>query len=500
LGGAVLTIVPVANPEGYDASFETGMRDWRRNRRSCTPTDNNGVLIDRNFTIAFGEPESSPTCLPDHDHDFRGAMSGSEREVIALRDILDSTGEAEIYGSFPTVIAVNLASVGDRVRFAGGLSAVALSPCSTDDNCTPAGLPAFWHFGGTAALPRITDADTNAPYVDGTSFQIARPTSGDFLSEALYEGMNADKAFAAHTIEFFNGCAQADETINPLVLEAQFEQLKGYVDDMLAVAASDIDDPAWWDTNVGDVAAPHVTRRDPATEFPTPRFSVRRGPGLTVGPPPGSGLTGSFGVEDLLEHRHYDQAFFAADGGYKVPSELVVCLQGVGCSTLVLDEGAVSDFCSSDRYDATASGWTFIGPTSAGPADECFWTLSSVGAGATLDFKVAPSRSDGERATLSYSYRWDRDTVTQVRVLVSTSPTFAGCTGTTGGPCRIVRQYPHADAVDDRDEGYRTEVIDLRDFDLEANLFVRIQIDSVSGAYSAGFSVYDLVVNTFRSP
>jgi hypothetical protein len=90
-----LWFVPVANPDGYDWTFEPGQRMWRKNLRDnngdgvITPID--GVDPNRNFPTKWGYDNegSSPNFGSET---YRGVAPGSEPETQALDGLLDRIG------------------------------------------------------------------------------------------------------------------------------------------------------------------------------------------------------------------------------------------------------------------------------------------------------------------------------------------------------------------------------------------------------------------------
>jgi Zinc carboxypeptidase/Immune inhibitor A peptidase M6 len=82
-----LWFVPVANPDGYDWSFEPGQRLWRKNLRDnnvdgrITPGD--GVDLNRNFSVKWGyDNEGSSPAFGSET--YRGTAGNSEPETQAL--------------------------------------------------------------------------------------------------------------------------------------------------------------------------------------------------------------------------------------------------------------------------------------------------------------------------------------------------------------------------------------------------------------------------------
>ena len=82
-----LWFVPVANPDGYDFTFEEGQRLWRKNLRDnngdgeIAPGD--GVDLNRNFAYKWGYDNEGSSPDPS-DETYRGPGPNSEPETMAL--------------------------------------------------------------------------------------------------------------------------------------------------------------------------------------------------------------------------------------------------------------------------------------------------------------------------------------------------------------------------------------------------------------------------------
>ena len=82
-----LWFVPVANPDGYDWTFEPGQRLWRKNLRDNNDdnqiSSGDGVDPNRNFPYKWGYDNEGSS--PDESSEtYRGASPGSEPETKAL--------------------------------------------------------------------------------------------------------------------------------------------------------------------------------------------------------------------------------------------------------------------------------------------------------------------------------------------------------------------------------------------------------------------------------
>lgn len=77
--GSELWVVPVANPDGYQHSWDHD-RYWRKNRQG-----EHGVDLNRNFEVAWGERGASDD---PRSPIYHGPAPFSEPETVALRDLL----------------------------------------------------------------------------------------------------------------------------------------------------------------------------------------------------------------------------------------------------------------------------------------------------------------------------------------------------------------------------------------------------------------------------
>jgi hypothetical protein len=90
-----LWFVPVANPDGYDFTFEPGQRLWRKNLRDnngngqIAPGD--GVDLNRNYATKWGYDNEGSSPDPSSET-FRGSGPNSEPETQALDAFMDRVG------------------------------------------------------------------------------------------------------------------------------------------------------------------------------------------------------------------------------------------------------------------------------------------------------------------------------------------------------------------------------------------------------------------------
>jgi murein tripeptide amidase MpaA len=90
-----LWFVPVANPDGYDFTFEPGQRLWRKNLRDnngdgqIAPGD--GVDLNRNWPFKWGYDNEGSSPSPASET-YRGPGPASEPETQALDSLVDRVG------------------------------------------------------------------------------------------------------------------------------------------------------------------------------------------------------------------------------------------------------------------------------------------------------------------------------------------------------------------------------------------------------------------------
>ncbi len=87
-----LWFVPVANPDGYDFTFQAGQRLWRKNLRDNngdgTIAAGDGVDLNRNYPTKWGYDNEGSSPNPASET-FRGPGPGSEPETQALDALVD---------------------------------------------------------------------------------------------------------------------------------------------------------------------------------------------------------------------------------------------------------------------------------------------------------------------------------------------------------------------------------------------------------------------------
>jgi Zinc carboxypeptidase/Immune inhibitor A peptidase M6 len=112
-----LWFVPVANPDGYDFSFEEGQRLWRKNLRDNNGdgeiTSGDGVDLNRNFDHRWGYDNegSSPNIASET---YRGAGPNSEPETRALDRFMRRVG-FEFFVNYHSAAELLLYGIGWQV-------------------------------------------------------------------------------------------------------------------------------------------------------------------------------------------------------------------------------------------------------------------------------------------------------------------------------------------------------------------------------------------------
>lgn len=90
-----LWFVPVANPDGYDYTFEPGQRLWRKNLRDNNGdgviTTADGVDLNRNFATKWGYDNEGSSPSPS-SQTYRGTSPGSEPESQVLQSFVGRVG------------------------------------------------------------------------------------------------------------------------------------------------------------------------------------------------------------------------------------------------------------------------------------------------------------------------------------------------------------------------------------------------------------------------
>ena len=495
LENAVLTVMPVNNPEGYNYTH-TDERLWRMNRWEC-PNGNFGVDPNRNFPFNHGEPGNDPSCTSTI---YRGPGPGSEPETQAARDLIASVDSE---GAFETVLVLNIHSYGSLVLFADGFSPE-FAPCTTSSNCTNADLGAQHILGGTRANPFFYN-ERGVPYRPGQSYRNLIVVAGDLSSDAHYgELPNNAKNPVSITLEL------GDSRCGFIAESYSEEQLKFIIDQQIEYAyfllgsAAGLQDGSFYDAHVGTFTLPHIHRRMTTVEHPTLRLAARNTESK-ISTRAFNGDRAEVERDDVLEGVAYREwKWNPTADPYEFPREMEVCPgQLFDCRTLVIGGldiiNDTIDLCDSSRI-TPGEGWFWVGREGnfLEPQTQCHWQR-------TRDFGSGPwildmnqSLFGMEDSTFTFSY-YHGNEVINLQVFATTGD-FEDC-NYEPGDCRVIFSTRHRGTVawilfDDNyifDPGYRTEILDISDFDGEE---IKIRFQLFNSSRQVG--IFDPVATGWR--
>ena len=107
-------IVPVANPDGYDHTFEPGQRLWRKNLRdnngNGTTEPGDGVDLNRNFAYKWGYDNEGSSPDPTSET-YRGPAPTSEPETQGARGAREAH-HAEFFVNYHSAAQLLLYGIG----------------------------------------------------------------------------------------------------------------------------------------------------------------------------------------------------------------------------------------------------------------------------------------------------------------------------------------------------------------------------------------------------
>jgi len=174
-------IVPVANPDGYQFSFD-GDRLWRKNRR-LNADGTLGVDLNRNYPAFWGRDEIGSSTNPAAET-YRGTTPASEPEVAAL---------IAFQRQHPPVVSVSYHTYTGLVIHPYGFEPGALAPDA----------PIFRAFAGTLLAPAVRDelpGSIRDRYHPGPGWNLY-PVNGEYTDWA-YRATGT----IAFTLELTSGC------------------------------------------------------------------------------------------------------------------------------------------------------------------------------------------------------------------------------------------------------------------------------------------------------
>ncbi len=253
-----LWFVPVANPDGYDYTFQPGQRLWRKNLRDNNGdgqiTVGDGVDLNRNSATRWGYDNEGSSPNPASDT-YRGPSPASEPETQALD---------ELFGAITPEFMINYHSAAELLLHGIGWQVATPSPddviyeAMVGDDETPA-VPGYDPDNSAELYTTNGDLDSHMQEAHGTlGFTPEMSTC-----EAAVES-DPDDDWTLDDCQFFGFDFPDDEAL----IQAEFEKNIPFA---LAVAesAKDPDDPV------------SVVNRD-AEDFRVDSFDVSYGDPQTV--------------------------------------------------------------------------------------------------------------------------------------------------------------------------------------------------------------------------
>jgi len=174
-------VVPVANPDGYQFSFD-GERLWRKNRR-LNADGSVGVDLNRNYPAFWGRDEVGSSSNPAAET-YRGMGPASEPEVAALM---------AFHRLHPPVLSVSYHTYTGLVIHPYGFTPGAFAPDA----------PVFRALAGTLLAPAVHDElpqSSREKYHPGPAWNLY-PVNGEY-SDWVYRSTGT----IAFTVELTSGC------------------------------------------------------------------------------------------------------------------------------------------------------------------------------------------------------------------------------------------------------------------------------------------------------
>lgn len=485
LQDVVITIVPVANPDGYEFTFPGGDRDWRKNRQPGCAVDTN-----RNFPFSGGQmPGASWLCsaLSFHGaspelpagHPFNGA---SEPETDATVALLEDP-------AFPTAVAVNVHAYGQLVMYTDGVSE-GFAPCGSHGNCSNPDLAVQRVLGGDFREPKFTDPHDGYPYRRGQLYRNIYAVTGGL-------NIHAQQASGVTTfaLELGRGtCRFLAETRSESLNQGPSDQLRAVADELIDRGVGLVDG-SFYDSHpdLGAFALPHLHRRHAETHFdyppghPAPEFLPDDPPGehpalrvaarnfiseIDVFPENGDpALPLADDVMDGVAYRSWQ--WRPSEDPFVFPRRLEICAEEANCEFMALPGGGTSvDICRSDYFSAT-DGWEHVG-RAADPftvQDQCYWRTTGGGSGVLPSGEVdvwtlghTVDLSGIGQSHLVFSYERNSGAGMDLTIKTSTTGNFDPCDASTGCRVAYASRLPYGFNVTEQG-GLRTEIVDIADHD-----------------------------------
>lgn len=229
-----LWFVPIANPDGYQYTFDVD-RLWRKNLRPNNDdgeiTIADGVDLNRNFPNHFNYDEEGSSSVTSSET-YRGPSAVSEPETAAMKGLLDSVDFS---------FQVNYHSVGEWLLYADGWQ---VGTPTADD-------PIYYALSGNLDEPAIEN------FHPGLSSDVLYVTNGETTDYA-----HAQTGALAWTPELGDGCPDEDcGFVFPDDEEAVQEEFERNIPFALSVAKS-AENPADPDSSLGIETKPFYIESD----------------------------------------------------------------------------------------------------------------------------------------------------------------------------------------------------------------------------------------------
>lgn len=226
-----LWFIVVANPDGYELTFDPDQRLWRKNAADNDHdgqlTYRDGVDINRNFPDHWGYTPAGSATVPE-DQSFRGPAAGSEPETQALIGLA---------GRVHFRFMVNYHSYGQLMLY----------PIGWQEQTPTADQPIYAALAGTTVNPAIPG------YKPKLSTELY-PTNGETASWA-----DAQAGALAYTIELGEGLPGSGFAFpdNEALIELEYQLNRPFALDLARSAA----DPAHPVSHLGNTAPAFVVDR-----------------------------------------------------------------------------------------------------------------------------------------------------------------------------------------------------------------------------------------------
>jgi hypothetical protein len=229
LDATELWFVVVANPDGYELTFEPGNRLWRKNVADNDGdgelTAEDGVDLNRNFPDHWGHTPAGSSTIPA-DQIFRGSAPESEPETRAVVGLARRV---------PFRFVLNYHSFGQMLLY----------PMGWQEQTPTADQPIYTALAGTTLTPAIPG------YRPKLSTDLY-PTNGETASWA-----HAEAGALAFSVELGEGVPGMGFLFpdNEALVEQEFQLNRPFALDLARSAA----DPAHPVSHLGNTAPPFVT-------------------------------------------------------------------------------------------------------------------------------------------------------------------------------------------------------------------------------------------------